>query len=114
MKTPRDILFERHGAANAKLDAMRHETVANLSERSLDGQVGADERGSARRRPSALRIFLLSVRWHLAGLGAAWLVVLLLNIDRASGPPSAQVAAHILSASQLMAAVKENRRQERE
>jgi len=117
MKTPRDILFERHRCTEAKLDAIRQEALGRITERDEERHVRTEGRSAVQRGPSApgrWQDFLLSLRWHLAGLGAAWLAVLLLNVDRASEPPSAKVGAHNLSARQFMAAVQENRRQVRE
>jgi hypothetical protein len=117
MKTPRDTLFERHRCTETKLDAIRQETLARITERNEEHHVRAHDRSAMQGGPSApgwWQDFLLSLRWHLAGLGAAWLAILLLNVDRASGPPSAKAGAHNISARQFMAAVQENRRQVRE
>jgi hypothetical protein len=117
MKTPRDILFKRHRCTEAKLDAIRQEALGRITEQGGERPVRTEARRAMQRRPSASggwQDFLLSLRWHLAGLGAAWLAVLLLNIDHASEPPSAQAGTHNLSARQFMAAVQENRRQVRE
>ncbi len=77
MKTPRQLLFERHRSAEPKLDAVREFVVAAMGEpRCPPAQPAA-----VAHRVS-WREMILSFRWHLAGLGAAWLVVLFLNIDR--------------------------------
>jgi len=77
MKTPRELLLERHRAAEAKLDAVRESVVATVRSPS------APEKPAAR---FTLRDLVLSCRWHLGALGAAWLVVLFLNVDRSSTP----------------------------
>jgi hypothetical protein len=116
MKTPRELLLERHRAAEPKLDALRQETVANLAERRADGPVRAE--GSAvnsRTRPSAprpsWRDLLLSFRWHLAGLSAAWLFVMALNLDQSPTPSPALAKQNTPSPQQLLTALRENRRQ---
>jgi hypothetical protein len=117
MKTPREILFERHRSTETKLDAMRQEILARITERNEERPVCSEARRILQGGSSPLgrwQDFLLSFRWHLAGLGAAWLAVLWLNVDRTSELPFAKVGAHNLTARQFMAAVQENRRQVRE
>ena len=74
MKTPRQLLFERHRAAEPKLDAIRQEAVTSLA-KSLE--VSSKTRPSASRSRHSLswRDLLLSFRWHLAGLSAGWLLI---------------------------------------
>jgi hypothetical protein len=115
MKTPREILFERHRAAEAKLDVVRERALAELGNKGADIPVRTNFQGAAQTESSLLsswRNFLLSIRWQVAGLSAAWLVVLLLSIDHSAATASA--GKQIPSAQQLMAAVHENRRQVRE
>ena len=52
---------------------------------------------------------LQSLRWHLAGLGAAWLAIALLNIDHS--PAASTTMAQQYAPRQLLAALRENRRQ---
>ena len=68
MKTPREILFKRHQAAEPKLDAIRETAVASTYDRRIHSPAVTDCRYS-------LREFLFSLRWHLAGMGAVWLVI---------------------------------------
>jgi hypothetical protein len=95
MKTPREILFERHQSAQPALDDIRRQVVAGLeTERSGDQPVHAGEsRGRPETRPEASwpgwREFLLPFRWHLAGLGAAWLVIAALSLERPVSAPAA-------------------------
>jgi hypothetical protein len=58
-----------------------------------------------------IREMLLSFRWHLAGMSAAWVLVALLNIDRSSSQVAAMAKEKIPSPQQLLAALRENRRQ---
>ncbi|HEY3863411.1 MAG TPA: hypothetical protein VGO59_16150 [Verrucomicrobiae bacterium] len=74
MKTPREVLFQRHRAVEAKLDAI--------------------SRAAARPSPRAvnfLRDFWLEVFWTprriWAGLAAVWLVILAANLDFHAGAP---------------------------
>jgi hypothetical protein len=106
MKTPRELLFERHRAAEPRLDTLRQETIARFAKAPAV---------NSRSRPSAplssWRDLLLSLRWHLAGLSAAWLVVLVLNIDHSQAPSSVLAKQNIPSPQQLLTALRENRRQ---
>lgn len=103
MKTPRQILLERHRNAEARLDAIRQDVLAAL------------RKAPAREpRPLAsltLRDAVLSLRWHLVGLGAAWLVVLLLNIAPSPSLPAATQRQNPPSSRQIVTALLENRRQ---
>ena len=106
MKTPRELLFERHRAAEPKLDTLRQKTVSRLAKApAVNSQTGP----SAPR--SSWRDLLLSLRWHLAGLSAAWLLVLVLNIDHSQASSSVLAKQNIPSPQQLLTALRENRRQ---
>ena len=74
MKTPREILFHRHQAAEAKLDALRRDVLRDLP-------------GNQDSRPNDSRSFLATCcelfrlpRWAWTGLAAAWLLIIGLNI----------------------------------
>lgn len=88
MKTPREILFRRHDAADVKLDALRREVVAQLPPTP-----------SARHEPLPLYIALtiwreliLPARRIWAGLAAAWALLLVAN-TQISSPPRATASA---------------------
>ena len=101
MKTPREVLLNRHRAAEPKLDAMRREVLATAKK---------DEPG----RPTiSLREFLRSLRWHLAGLSAVWLFIMFLNLDAGRAPSmvAAIPRAKIPSPQIILASLRENRRQ---
>src|SRR5437773_8530813 len=93
MKTPREILFQCHQSAEPKLDAVRQRVLASLArEQSQGAQPASSKRVAYATRfetasPRWWRL-LLSLRWHLAGLSAAWLLVALLNIDHSPAPTS--------------------------
>ena len=103
MKTPREILLQRHQSATPRLDAIRGDVVSDLmrpSERDTTPPLGIRFLGE----------FLLPLRWHLAGMSALWLLATLLSVDRASTPP--QTANASPPSSQVVAtALFENRRQ---
>ena len=119
MKTLREVLFERHQAAERKLDAIREQVVAGLAQ----GTNAEAARGSRRMAsswhaapvfPSGWRQLLWSLRWHLAGMGAAWVVAAVLSIDQAPVPAQGVTPRATLSPQQLLATLRENQRQLRE
>ena len=149
MKTPREILFERHRGAEARLDLVRQRALATLAKesnaqaRSADFQSAVSQvfnllaRRLSRRpvhcaahkdegRPAdsksaiqqienlsyeRLWTMVLSIRWHLAGLSAIWLLVALLNIGRPDSAAQQTTEQTAPSPRQLLASLRENRRQ---
>jgi hypothetical protein len=96
MKTPKEILLQRHQAVEPKLNAIRQNALAALA------------------RPGwaeSWRTFVFSMRWHLAGMSAVWMAVLLLNIDSAPGSTVVLAQDKIPSTRVLLAALLENRRE---
>lgn len=109
MKTPRKILFHRHAAADAKLDALRRKVVAQLPSTP-----------AARREPLPLHFALTLWREHIrparyiwAGVAATWVLIFGLNFSARETstsslaqvpPPSPQALAawrqqfHVLAA----------------
>ena len=107
MKTPREILFQRHEAAGAKLDAIRQSTVAALNDaRVAESPAVLDRRYNWRE-------FLFSFRWHFAAMSAVWLVIAFLGLTAGHSPALASSVSDqkIPSAQIIMAALRENRRQ---
>ena len=97
MKTPREILLRQHQAATPKLDAIRAGVVAGLA------------RPPARERIS-WRDFVRSLRWHLAGLSAAWAVVAILNTDHSPSAVAMIPRDKIPPPQQIWASLRESRR----
>ena len=138
MKTPREVLFEQHQAAEPKLDAIREKVVAGVAQtsksavsrvsqpaRRWDGlptwksairQVGepALRSDGMSALEAGWRQFLWSLRWYLAGLSAVWLVVLALSIDQSPAPTREVAKRNVPSSRQLLAALRQNQRQLRE
>ena len=109
MKTPREILFKRHQAAEPKLDAIR-ETVVRDGVTAVPKSRAAD----TATLPAARWLeFFLSLRWHLVGMGAAWLVIVLLNLNigHATNLASAIPRAKIPPPQIILASLRENRRE---
>jgi hypothetical protein len=103
MKTPREILLQRHQSVTPRLDAIRRDVVADV-------KAPVDHEAARPTTARILREFLLPLRWHLAGMSTLWLLAALLSIDRASTAP--QTAQASSSSPQVLAsALFENRRQ---
>jgi hypothetical protein len=101
MKTPREILLRQHQAASPKLDAIRDEVVAGIAR-------------APAREPVSWREVARSLRWHLAALGAAWVVVMLLNIDHSPSTVAMIAPGKIPAPQQIWASLREHRRLLRE
>jgi hypothetical protein len=110
MKTPREVLLGQHQAAKPKLDVIRQQVVAGVAQSSKS----ALRSDGASALEAGWRQFWWSLRWHLAGLSAAWLVVLALNLGSPPAPAYAVARQGAPSPGQLLAALRENQRQLRE
>jgi hypothetical protein len=103
MKTPRDILLERHDHQNSQLDALRATAVASAK---------------ARHRPDVARFLhaawaelFWSCQRAWIGLGAVWLAIIVLNLESRDSnrpavrqaPPAAEVIATFREQRRLMA-----------
>ena len=96
MKTPREILLNRHRHAQPKLDAIRHAVLAGQTQ-------PADTSAS-------LREILRSLRWHLIGMSAIWLLVLILHTDSGHVPTLASATPKPPPPQVMLASMREHRR----
>ena len=96
MKTPKEILLQRHSSIESKLNAVRQKAVASLDRPGI---------------VQSWRIFVFSLRWHLAGISAVWMAVLFLNLENAPGSAGVLAQDRIPSARVLAAALLKNRRE---
>jgi len=89
MKTPRELLLERHAEATPQLDAIRQQLVADLSARP---------RAKAARTLGAgiemlWRQLIAPARVSWGSLAAAWTIIALLNLARPEPMSGADPAA---------------------
>jgi hypothetical protein len=96
VKTPRDILLHRHHGAQPKLDAIRKTVIAKETQPAGTHM--------------SLREILRSLRWHLAGLSAAWLLVLILHADGGRAPILAAATPRPPAPQVMLASLREHRR----
>ena len=113
MKTPRDLLLERHHASNANLNLIRTEVLnRELRAAVVPETRPADAAGFPWHWLKVIRREILRpFRWHLAGLSAAWLLIALLNLDPSSAATVRTARKDSPSPQQILASLRENRRQ---
>jgi hypothetical protein len=80
MKTPREILLARHRAAEPRLDMVRRDILENLSPKEIR------RGGRWNNFVAGCRELFRLPRWAWSGLGAAWLVIVGLNIAARETP----------------------------
>lgn len=120
MKTLREVLLDKHQAAQPGLDAIREQVIAGLTAgRGANASTRSQRMGGgglpiASALQAGWRQFLWSLRWHLAGMSAAWLVALALNMDPTPAPAKAVTRQDAASSQQLLATLRQNQRQLRE
>jgi hypothetical protein len=100
MKTPRELLLQRHQTVEPKLDAVRRNALAALSESHTPASFA-----------QSWREFVFSLRWHLAGMGAVWIAVLLLNVGSPPGSTVVIARDKIPPARVILEALLKNRRE---
>ena len=110
MKTPREILFQRHETAGPKLDAIRRSVVWERRHTVVPEVRVAD---AATLSVSPWHELLFSLRWHFAALSAVWLVIAFLSLTAGHSPSLAATipTQKIPSGQIIMASLRENRRQ---
>lgn len=87
MKTPRDILLNRHRAAAPKLDAIRHAVVGELSHQKTKEQ-GFPASLAAALLGGSNKLWLELVwpsRRIWTGLAAVWVLLAIVNISQRDG-----------------------------
>lgn len=85
MKTPREILFERHRQAEPKLDAVRLKALATLPAAGSVNNAHFNTRAAVHRARAVLRKawleLILPSRRAWAGMAVLWLAVLAANLE---------------------------------
>lgn len=103
MKTPGELLLNRHREHEPKLDAIRREVVKGLGR-----EVSADP-----AEPGALTVLwqelFVACRWWWRGLAAAWCVILLAVVLGGAGEQAGQ-ATQMATAEPMIEAMQERLR----
>ncbi len=109
MKTPRELLLDRHRTVNPKLDALREQVIRSVHE-------PATVHPEKSLRASVPNIVWMTF-WHelvipsrrvWAGLAGVWLVLLVVNVVQKESPP-AELAQTSPSAPMLLAYYKQQK-----
>ena len=96
MNTPREILLERHRAAEPKLDAIRRAVFAEeLNNQATKEQSLAQNFVALFLRGSNLfwRELIFPSRRAWAGLAAIWILILVVNLSQSDSSPAGKIAA---------------------
>ena len=91
MKTPRELILERHGNAKQKLDALRREVLGRLSR---EQPAASPARELVRRANFGLllwRELILPSRRAWTGIAAAWMMILAINFALRDPAPAGKV-----------------------
>jgi len=98
---------------------LRQQPLQTVPRQWRSGILQAARAAGARAQTSALnpqptscwREFFFQWQWHLAGMGAAWLLIAVLNMGQSSAPLPATAKQTTPSPTQVLMALRENRRQ---
>ena len=100
MKTPREILLQRHESAQPKLDAVRREALASITH----------DRPTVTPASSVLKLWeelVLPCRGIWAGLAAVWLGLLVFHLSGSSPARPSMLAKSRPVNSQMFLALRE-------
>jgi hypothetical protein len=112
MKTPRELLLDRHRNAESKLNAIHREVLAEFvqAEPTIESPQPAPPFSFSMLRAKVWRELILPCRHIWAGLAAAWMLILGLHLaagtDQAPGITVNQVSK---PGPEIIAAVRERR-----
>lgn len=112
MKTPREILFERHRQIEPKLDVLREKTVAELGA-AADGRITRASQTESPAVSGILRTVWLELIWPCrrawAAMAVVWLGVAAANVAM-KAPFSSAGMARSAPAPNMIQALDEQRR----
>jgi hypothetical protein len=83
MKTPREFLLNRHAAVEPRLDMIAESVVASIAEERCVARLSWHER---------LRALFVMPRLGWSAFGAAWLIIVVLNVASHENTPATIVA----------------------
>jgi hypothetical protein len=112
MKTPRELLLERHRAANAKLDRIRTNVLSSSlsNEPRTELLTGQVETGLLIRATlNVWRELIWPCRFVWTGMAALWMVIFAINLSLADGRTVSQSARSSPTPAMLQA-MEERRR----
>jgi hypothetical protein len=92
MKTPREILLERHRAAETRLNAICSVIVENMNHKESKRQSSFLASLFLRCSQNFWRELLWPSPWAWAGAAAAWVLIFALNFAASAGPDGVSMA----------------------
>lgn len=101
MKTPREILFDRHRSVEPKLDSLRARAITELETKSRAESAGWLE---------SLREMFRIPRMAWGGLAAAWLVIIALNFASRESDPARPAPQEAKRSPETLLALREQKR----
>lgn len=106
MKTPRELLLARHRSTESQLDAIRRGILTAGQENQHE------EKSAFARIPESCREFFRVPRVAWAGLAAAWLVIISLNLASSDSPQAsvAVASAPTKRSPEMLQALREQKR----
>jgi hypothetical protein len=109
MKTPRELLTQRHQSVEPKLDALRREVVAEhvIAPQFQSGPEAAPGFHPRRFVKKLWQELVLPCRWAWSGMAAVWIAILALNLASSGSAPQLAAAKTSPRNPQIMAALKE-------
>lgn len=108
MKTPRELLLERHLGAEPRLNALRQSVVGDLASTAVPPRHSS---GGWLAGMGAWMSALRPLQRQWVALGAVWILAAALNHESEPAEPAALAGRVVLAPHQILAALRENRRQ---
>jgi len=112
MKTPREILLDRHRNAESKLDAIRRDVLAEFvpAEPAIESPRPTPPFSFSMLRTKVWRELVLPCRHVWVGLAAAWMLILGLHLAAGMGQTSSVTGNQVSRPGpEIIAAVRERR-----
>ena len=110
MKTPREVLLATHKPIEPRLDSLRRDVVARISNSSTPAP-RAPHTDAGLLGDGTWLAMLRMLRWHLAGLSGVWMLIVVLRASGGAGDTSPPVADQPASSRSVIFSLRENRRQ---
>ena len=108
MKTARELLLERHQGAEPRLNALRQSVVDDLARTAAPPRHPS---GGWLAGMGAWMSALRPLQRHWVALGAVWILAAVLNHESEPAIPAALAGRPVPAPHQILASLRENRRQ---
>ena len=109
MKSPREILLERHRSAVPALDEIRRSVMTPTLPQRIAACGAANPKPRTNLLATLWQELFVCVRPVWAGLAAIWVVIIWLNLPEAEAPPRQTAAFPPLASPDSLIALREQR-----